>query len=573
MTRSVRCVALVLLGWLLPWLAVHAQVRATLDRSSARLGDTVTLTLHADAPLASPDLSPLQGDFEVLGRSSGSSTSIRNGQVTTDYSYGVALRPLHEGTLQIPPLTVGNQTTEALTLQVRTPDPGDPAAPNGPVFVEAAIEPDHAYVGQQLQLSVKLYFTANLANASLADPRIDGVDVSRIGGDTDYQSERNGRIYNVIERHYVLLPQREGTLDIPPVQFQGDLLDPNDPDSFLGMGAPVSARSNPLQVQVKPVPAGWGQAAWLPARQLSLQMEGLPDASRPLRVGQPFNLQMTLEATGVPFEALPALSMPALDGATAYPDKPVTGNRADGGWVVGRRQQGFAIVPDKPGTLVIPAVTVRWWNVVADRAETATIPEHRLQVRAADGSVAPAKPAPASSSSTGDSGPANVPNRAAPEASAAPAAGATWRRAALLGAGLWLITLAVLAAVWWWRRHRRRSVSADAPAPRPARALRNAFEQAVRSGDAAAQAAALLAWAQAERPSVRHLQALSEALDSPAQRDAIVTLQQARFSAHAASVDRAAVAAAFAPGLAWRAGPSAGGDGDVLAPLYPFKLH
>lgn len=572
MTRSVRFLALVLLGLLLPWLA-DAQVQASLDRTTAQLGDTVTLNLHStSAPLAAPDLSPLSGDFEVLGRSSGSTASFRNGQRTVEYSYGVALRPLHEGTLHIPALAVGSDTTEPLTLQV-TAASASSADASGPVFVEAAIDPDHAYVGQQLLLSVKLFFTANLANASLTDPRIDGVDVSRIGGDTDYQAERNGRIYNVIERRYVLVPQRAGELDIPPVQFQGDLLDPNDPDSFLGMGAPVSAHSNAVQVQINPAPADWGNSAWLPARKLSLDIDGLPDASTPLRVGQPFNLQMTLQATGVPFEALPELSLPALDGATAYPDKPVTGNRSDGGWVVGRRQQGFAVVPDKPGTLVIPAVTVKWWNVLADRAETATIPEHRLQVRAADGSVAPSAPAGPARASTAAPG---TSSDAAPAAASVSRSG-TWGKLALLSLGLWLLTMVVLLA-WWWQRRRARGRNAapaagEVPAVRPSRALRAAFALAVRTGDVATQAASLLAWAQSERPGIRHLEGLSDALESPAQRAAIATLQQARYSTHALVQDRAALASAFASGLAWRSS-STRSDGDSpLPPLYPFKLH
>lgn len=575
MTRPVRFLALVLFGVLLPWLA-HAQVQASLDRTTAQLGDTVTLNLHSTSgPLPAPDLSPLSGDFEVLGRSNGSTTSFRNGQRTVEYSYGVALRPLHEGTLHIPALAVGGDSTEPLTLQVSAAGASRPDA-SGPVFVEASIDPDHAYVGQQLALSVKLYFTANLANASLADPRIDGVDVSRIGGDTDYQAERNGRIYNVIERRYVLVPQRAGELDIPPVQFQGDLLDPNDPDSFLGMGAPVSAQSNAVSVQVKPAPADWGSSAWLPARKLRLVMEGLPDAKTPLRVGQPFNLQMTLEATGVPFEALPELSLPALDGATAYPDKPVTGNRSDGSWVVGRRQEGFAVVPDKPGTLVIPAITVKWWNVLTDQAETATIPEHRLVVHASDGSSVPSAPArPAGSSSVAP------PEHPAGASSASAFVTALirpggWGWVALASFGLWLLTMLGLLA-WWWKKRRRTgrgAASTDgSEAPRTPRELKRAFEQAVRDGDAATQSSSLLAWAQAERVSIRNLQALSDALDAPAQREAIANLQQARFAARPTPSDRAALAAAFAPGLSWRRVASPHDDDDPLPPLYPFKLH
>ncbi|MGA0587052.1 BatD family protein [Dyella sp. KRB-257] len=570
MTRPLRFLAIALCGWLLPWLA-HAQVQASLDRSTAQLGDTVTLNLHSrTAPLATPDLSPLAGDFQVLGQSSGSTSSFVNGQRSVEYSYGVALRPLHQGTLHIPPLTVGSETTQPLTLQVTAPSAASQAA-TGPVFVEATVDPTRAYVGQQLSLSVKLYYTANLANASLGDPRIDGVDVSRIGGDTDYQAERNGRTYNVIERRYVLVPQRPGELTIPPIPFQGDLLDPSDPDSFLGMGAPVSAQSRPLTVTIRPAPADWGSAAWLPARKLSLTLDGLPDAATPLRVGQPFNLTLTMEATGLPFEALPALSLPALDGATAYPDKPVTGNREDGPWVVGRRQQAFAIVPGKAGTLTVPAIAVKWWDVLTDRAETATIPAHRFTVLSAAGTPAPAVTPPAAA---GSSVPAAASSTgAAAEGHRAPSRGLPWSWIALGSLGLWLVTVPV--GIVWWRRRRSAAMAPSPPAAAvapSAREARQAFLRAAREADAAEQAQRLLAWAQAERPGLRHLDAVAAALASPEQIAAIDALQRARYASSAPAPDREALARAFAQGFAWRRDAATSTGPDPLPPLYPFTL-
>ncbi|MFK2902938.1 protein BatD [Dyella ginsengisoli] len=571
MTRPLRFLALALCCWLLPWLA-HAQVQASLDRSTAQLGDTVTLNLRSQtAPLAAPDLSPLSADFEVLGKSSGSTTSFVNGQRTVEYSYGVALRPLHQGTLRIPPLTVGNETTQPLTLEVTAPSATGQAA-TGPVFVEAAIDPSHAYVGQQLSLSVKLYYTANLANASLGDPRIDGVDVSRIGGDTDYQAERNGRIYNVIERRYVLVPQRAGELTIPPIPFQGDLLDPNDPDSFLGMGAPVSAQSRPLSVMINAAPSDWGSAAWLPARKLSLTLDGLPDAATPLRVGQPFNLTLSMEATGLPFEALPSLSLPALDGATAYPDKPVTGNRADGPWVVGRRQQAFAIVPGKAGTLTVPAITVKWWNVLTGRAETATVPEHQFTVLSASGAPAPVVTPPATA---GSSAPAATSSPAVvAEGNSAPARSLPWSWIALGSLGLWLVT--VLLGVVWWRRRASRPApiaTAGSTATLSAREAKQAFLRAVREADVTEQAHRLLAWARTERPALRHLDAVSAALASSEQHAAIDALQRARYATSAHAPDRQALAAAFASGFAWRSEASPPAGQEPLPPLYPFTLR
>ncbi len=574
MIRPWRSLVATLLFSLAPVLA-QATVQATLDRSTAHLGETVALTLHSDtAPINAPDLSALNRDFQVLGQSSGTTSSFVNGHSTVDYSYGVALRPLHEGTLQIPPLTIGNEQTRPLTLQVTAPSAAD-ADVHGPVFVEARFDPPHPYVGQQVALSVKLYYTTNLANASLSDPAIDGADVNRVGNDADYQAQRNGRTYNVIERRYAVVPQKAGELTMAPIMFQGDLLDPNDPNSFLGMGSPVQTQSNTLTLQVRPAPTGWGPAAWLPARQLTLGMDGVPDAGTSVRVGQPFNLTLRIDATGLSFDALPALTLPALDGATAYPDKPVTGNRIDGGWIVGHCEHRFAIVPGRAGTLVIPAITVKWWNVVTDQPETATIPAHSIHVLPAIGAAAPtAGPAPAASTPAAAARDALTPVTRAPGGATAPATRSPWMWVALALAVLWLLTFPVLLLRRGRLARPGRPARSAPEAPVSPKAHREAFLHAAREGDVATQARALLAWAQGERPALRHLEAVAAELDSDEQRAAIASLERARYAGAAAGPSSATLESAFARGFAWRCHDGTGGPGDdLLPPLYPFKLR
>ncbi|HEV2621096.1 MAG TPA: BatD family protein [Frateuria sp.] len=556
-----RC-AVLLLFLLLPVLAHAASVQASLDRTQVQLGETVTLNLRVEGGgmAQAPDLSALAADFEVLGSSSNTSVSIVNGQRSAQFTVGIALRPRHVGQLSIPSLDFAGARTQPLTLTVTAPDPSTAANSGKPVFLEANVDQGHVRVGQQLLFTVRLYLAGTLSNGSLSEPQLPGIDARRLGDDLDYDVVRGGRAYHVIERRYALIPQQAGTIQLPAVTFQGELIDPADPDSFFAMGTPTSAASPPVTIQVDAPPPHWGSSAWLPARGLSLTLDGLP-ADGKVRVGQPLDLVMTLQATGLPYEALPALSLPDLDGATVYPDKPVTGTRNDGHWLIGRRQQTFAVVPGRTGTLTLPAVTLKWWNVETGQAEEARIPAHVLTVLpAAAGGSAPAAPAPAAS--------APVPSKT-PASSPSPASGAhplPWRGAVLVAAALVLVAGAL--AVWWaWRRRPRVDRAAHAPTHR---GLRAAFLAAARGDDTAAQSHALLAWARAERPGLANLGALADALASASQREAIDHLQRRRFATdgNAASPD---LAAAFARGFQWRDGPP--GEQPPLPPLYPFKLR
>ena len=550
-----------LLLLLLPVLAHAATVQASLDRNQVQLGDTVTLNLRVEGGglAQAPDLSALAGDFEVLGSSSNTSVSIVNGRRSAQLTVGIALRPRRVGQLVIPPLDFAGSRTPPLTLAVTQPDPAAAANSGKPAFLEASATPSHVRVGQQLLFTVRLYLAGTLSGGSLSEPKLPGIDARRLGDDLDYDVVRGGRAYHVIERRYALIPQQPGTIQLPSVGFQGELIDPSDPDSFFAMGSPTSTASPPVTIQVDPVPPGWGSSAWLPARALSLTLDGLP-ADGKVRVGQPLDLVMTLQATGLPYEALPALSLPELDGATVYPDKPVTGTRNDGQWLIGRRQQSFALVPGRAGTLVLPAVTLKWWNVQTGQAEEARIPAHTLTVLPGAGvGSAPSALAPAhAASASAPSSPVATARRAPP-----------WRTAALVIVALVLAAGTLLA--WWAWRRQTGAVAVDPSVRVPSgRRLRAAFLAAAHGNDAATQAHALLAWARAERPGLANLGALADALASAAQREAIDRLQRRRF---AATEGEAApdLAAAFASGFQWR--DTRSGDEPPLPPLYPFKLR
>lgn len=555
--------------FLLPMLARAGDVSATLDRNSVQLGETVTLNVRVSGQgmsVSEPDLGALNQDFQILGTSQNNSLSVVNGKASSELTFGIALRPRHLGTLQIPALSVAGGQTAPLQLTVTAPDPDAAAASLKDVFMESEVHPAQGYVGQQFTYVTRLYYASRIGGDAPQPPQVAGVEFSQLGKGLNYDAQRGGRTYHVLEQRYAVVPQHAGKVELPPVDFQGQAADPRDPDSFFGATVPVSASAPAQTIDVKATPAGFSGNAWLPARELSLSLDGWPTAQDTApRVGQPLNLTMNLQATGLSYEALPALSLPPLDGATVYPDKPVTGNRQDGQWITGRRQQSFAIVPGRAGTLVIPATTLKWWNVVSDRMEVAEIPAHTLTVLPAVGGAAatPSSPtSPAVKAATTDEA-----------AVAAPAAVATihtpWRWIALASLGLWLLSL----LGWWgWRRRRLRGpVVSSSSAGASARSSQLAFLAAARGGDPAAQARSLLVWARVERPAIQNLGELSAALDDSSQRAAIETLQQRRYAAVSSDHVDPGLVQAFKRGFVWRAATADGTTG--LEPLYPFKLH
>src|SRR5690606_20356288 len=155
------------------------------------------------------------------------------------------------------------------------------------------------------------------------------------------------------------------------------------------------AHSDAVRLDVRPKPVEWAGDPWLPAASVLLKDEGdLPDE---VHVGDPVTRTIRLQAQGLGYEQLPELDLKAPPGAEIYPDKADTRTRDDGEWLYGERVRKFAFVPNKPGTLTIPGLTVRWWDTVHDRAETAQLPARTITVLPASGAAADgasAAPAP-----------------------------------------------------------------------------------------------------------------------------------------------------------------------------------
>jgi hypothetical protein len=552
--------------------AQAADVRAWLDRNTMQLGETVTLNVEVanGGNDAKPDFSALESDFNLSGTQSSSSVNIINGQSSSKLLWAVALEPKHAGTLTIPELSVAGQSTQPLTLTVQAGTASSGKAGDD-VYIETTIEPRSPYVQQQVSMTVKLYFAVNLIDGSLDDPQAPGLIVRKVGGqDSNFAADVGGRRYRVLERRYVVQAEKSGSIALPPIMFRGHAMDRNDANSFFSRGHNVSARSDPITLDVRPRPANAGADAWLPARSVTLTAEGV-DASTTAQVGEPLTLTLRLQANGLGFEQLPELTLPKVDGADIYPDKASTQNKDSGDLTTGERERKFAIVPKRAGPLVIPSISVGWWDTAQDRPETATVAEIDLTVQPAAGGTAPQTPSPVPSARVAPQAAPTLPIAANSPATLA-AESAFWRSLAMAAIALWIATIA--GWIVWWTRQRKSA--AKMPETDDANvsdsSAKKHFREACAAADWADVSRALFAWARIKKIAVRNLRELADAVDDPAQIAAIEQLESVRYGSSAGDGLKERLTAAF------RNGPhfpktTVAATSTVLPQLYPSRTR
>ena len=115
--------ALLTVALVLVCASARAEITASIDRHQAALGDTLRLTISATdgEDLGDIDLVPLQQDFEILGRSMSTNTSIVNGRYSSSVDLSLDITPRRQGTLTIPALRVGPEATNSLQIAVGAP--------------------------------------------------------------------------------------------------------------------------------------------------------------------------------------------------------------------------------------------------------------------------------------------------------------------------------------------------------------------------------------------------------------------------------------------------------------------
>ncbi|MBT6245489.1 MAG: hypothetical protein HOI43_08760, partial [Gammaproteobacteria bacterium] len=116
------------LSWILLYLLlvaspIKATITATVDRNQISEFDLLNLTIRSsDSQTRQPDFSALEKDFEIVNSQNlqNSSYTFINGQQTSRayIDYTLKLRPKRTGKLEIPALTINNETTQPIPIRV-----------------------------------------------------------------------------------------------------------------------------------------------------------------------------------------------------------------------------------------------------------------------------------------------------------------------------------------------------------------------------------------------------------------------------------------------------------------------
>ena len=475
MPASFLVAVLLLLGGL---QQVAAGVQVSIDRNPVQVNESFQLVFSLDAdPDRDPDFSALQQDFLVLSNRRSSGISIINGQYQRSVKWGLKLMAKQVGEFTVPAIRFDHEFSKP--FQVTVEPSALASVPHDQLVLELVADKAEVFVQGQVILTLRLLSATDISAYQFGDISLENLDavIEPLGDERQYQTRIADRSYLVLEQQFALFPQQSGRLGITPVRAEVRLPSKSSFDPFRTGGEIRQLRSQPLFVDVAPIPAEFNGPYWLPADKIELREEWQSDLTG-LIAGEPITRSLSLLADGLTAAQLPALELIAVAGIKQYPDQAELENRRSANGVTGQRVQKVALIPGTAGSYLVPAINLPWWNLQSGKMEIETIPAREIIVNAA-ASVSVVEPPVAEAQAT-------------VQESVSTAANSFWLWLSLALACGW-----TLSALYWWYRLRQPATAPSATEHPDLRQARKQLQQACNDSDAISARRVLLTWGQA----------------------------------------------------------------------------
>lgn len=355
---------------------------STVDRNQISPNETLTLTVTYDEQIDSSqlDLNSLEQDFDVLGISpqTSSSVSIVNGQASRQAStiWTITLIAKRAGTLSIPAFSVQQDRSKPISIQASD----GAAVPSSALPLTARVSTDRAsiYPSQQLIVEIELSAHSNVSDLNGPQLIIQGADVELLDQQR-YQRIDNGVARQVVTLRYAAYAKQQGELVIPIMTYTG--IKGGRRSLFGTRGQQVVARTTQLEVSVNPLPANSG-AQWFPADNVEITSSWSRDTND-IKVGEPITRTITITAKGQRASLIPPFAKPSIaQSYKTYQDQPQLKNQKTAQGFIGIRTESEAIVASKEGDLELPELKIDWWDVNENKWRTAILPAQTHKVSA-----------------------------------------------------------------------------------------------------------------------------------------------------------------------------------------------
>ncbi len=391
---------------LLPLSLFSGEFTASVDRNQLNVGENLTLnlTLKGASTKSTPPLESLKDTFSIHSQRQQHNTTVVNGHASASTTWKYILIPQKEGVLTIPQIDLetseGILSTTPITLQVNKKAASNNAVETPEVNLKTTISNAKPYKNEPILYMIRLSSRMHLTDIKIEDFTIPHTIVEPNNDPKIEQKVIDGVAVTVVDFEYLIIPLKSDSLIIPRISIQGAVLAPkknrhgsfadDDFGPFAMFGGlnrwqpfALTTEETPLEIQ----PSVADVTPWLPAH--SLKIEEIWNQNQLLQVGEPFTRELKIIAEGVKSSQLPDLnnSQSHENHLKVYQDKSELVDEKKNALPISYRHERFTYIPQQSGTLILPELSVTWWDTTKKEKVITKVPSRTLQIAPASNHV------------------------------------------------------------------------------------------------------------------------------------------------------------------------------------------
>ena len=358
--------------------------------------------------------------FEILmgpSTSTQSSFSMINGQTsqTSSVTYTYILSALKNGTFTIPAATInvgGNHVkSNALKIEVVGTAQGGGSRQGGraqqqnemraagsaisgsDLFIKVSASKQRVYEQEPILLTYKVYTLVSLTQLEGKMPDLKGFHTQEIPlpQEKSFKIEQfNGRNYKTVTwSQYVMFPQMSGKLQVPPITFNGIVVQQNrnvDPfEAFFNGGSGYvevkkQIKAPGVTIDVMPLPK---RPAGFSGGVGSFKMKTEIDKTD-LKTNDPLTVRVTISGTGnMKLMKAPEVKFPK--DFDTYDVKTTDKTRLTAGGLEGSMIYEYLAVPRHQGKFTVPAIEFTYFDTAEKQYKTLTSESYDLDIAKGEG--------------------------------------------------------------------------------------------------------------------------------------------------------------------------------------------
>jgi hypothetical protein len=253
--------------WIFLLTGLLADVKLTVNSPAIYAGElaSFTITSSSDGDVEFPTINTIDS-YNIINRSSSSSTTIINGNYSKKISNTYSFAPTKDVTIPAFEVKVDGKTYTTNPQKISVLQPS--ASKEGEDFViQIKADKTEVKVGESINLDVmfKYKLDSKIDKLQISDPKLENFWIKKVG-DVEKSSDKD---YIVFTQKYLLFPQKSGEYDLKSIEadigkaFKQKMANDffNDPffkdqffDSMTSTIKWQKVYSNDLHISVKPLP-------------------------------------------------------------------------------------------------------------------------------------------------------------------------------------------------------------------------------------------------------------------------------------------------------------------------------